>query len=108
MNEQYWIDGARECLDAEGISATDEQVERIGKRLAGGAEVEAECTGIIEQTKSCATKQKTPEQLKIERLEYAVQRLASRLGVSVDVDRCEILFYTPVGTSHWGTTRERL
>ncbi len=37
MNEQYWIDGARECLESEGIQATAEQIERIGRRLAGGA-----------------------------------------------------------------------
>jgi hypothetical protein len=107
MNEQYWIDGARECLESEGIQATDEQITRIGQRLAGGAMVEAECTGLTERT-AAGKPQKTAEQIRIEKLEDAIQRLADRLGVSVDIDAREIVYYTPVGTSHVGTTRSRL
>lgn len=107
MSLEYITLGFETCLSEEGIAATPEQIARMAKRFELGLSVMDEATGVIEQTKAGAPK-KTPEQLRIERLEYAVERLAARLGVSCDVDAREIVFYTPVGTSHVGTTRARL
>ena len=104
---EYWTQVIEEILSEEGINVTGEQASRIGKAVAGCATVEAECSGIVEQTRPGST-QKSPDKLRIERLEEIIERLGRRFGVGVDPNTAEISYLTPVGASHWGTTRERL
>jgi hypothetical protein len=107
MSTEYIALGFETCLNEEGIAATPEQIARMAHRFHLGMSVMDEATGVIEQTKSGAP-QKSPEQLRIEKLERIVLGLSRRLGVSVDERTEEMIFYTPVGTSHVGTTRARL
>lgn len=103
----YWEDTLSEIFDENGVTASRQQVEAIAKAIEGAREVEAECTGLIERTRP-GSPQKSPEQLRIERLEDCIRRLSARFGVGIDPDRMELVYLTPVGTSHMGTTRETL
>lgn len=107
MSTTYIALGFETCLSEEGIEATPEQIARMARRFELGMQVMEESTGIVAQTKSGAP-QKSPEQLRIEKLERIVLALSRRLGVSVDEHTEEMIFYTPVGTSHMGTARVRL
>jgi len=104
MSTEYIALGFEACLSEEGIAATPAQIARMAKRFELGMSVMDEATGVIEQTKA-GTPQKSPEQLRIEKLERIVFGLSRRLGVSVDERTEQIVFYTPVGTGHMGTTR---
>lgn len=104
---EYWTITIGEILAEESIACTSEQLERIGRALAGAASVETEYSGIAAQTKPGAP-QKSPERQRIARLEECIQRLSRRFGVGIDPDRMEINYMTPVGTSHYGTHREDL
>lgn len=104
---EYWAESIAEILSEEGIALTQEQATRIGKAVAGCASVEYEYSGIAAST-APGKPQKSEEQKRIERLEEIIHRLGRRFGVGVDVNAGEINYLTPVGTSHWGTTRERL
>jgi len=104
---EYWTESIAEILAEEGISLTQEQAVRIGKAVAGCASVEAEYSGIVAST-APGRPQKSEDQKRIERLEEIIRRLGVRFGVGVDVNAGEINYLSPVGTSHWGTTRERL
>lgn len=104
---EYWTQAAEEILSEEGIELTAEQAARIGKALAGCASVECEYSGVVERTRP-GKPQKSPEQLRIERFEDIIRRLCTRFGVDIDVNAGELIYLTPVGTSHWGTHRERL
>lgn len=103
----YWEDMLSEILDENGVTASRQQVTAIAKVIEGAREVEAECTGVIERTRP-GRPQKSPEAQKIERLEDCIRRLSARFGVGIDPDRMELVYLTPVGTSHMGTTRETL
>lgn len=103
----FWEDTLSEILDENGVTASRQQVVAIAKAIQGAASVEAEYTGIVEQTRPGAP-QKSPEAQRIERLEECIRRLGARFGVGIDPNLMEINYYTPVGTSHWGTTRETL
>lgn len=103
----YWEDSLSEILDENGVTASRQQVVEIAKAIQGAREVEVEYSGIAEQTRP-GKPQKSPETLRIERLEECVRRLGVRFGVGIDPSTMEISYYTPVGTSHVGTTRETL
>jgi 3-methyladenine DNA glycosylase Tag len=103
----YWEDTLSEILDDHGIIASRQQVAAIAKDVAGAAEVETEYSGIAERTKP-GSPQKSPERVRIDRLEDCIRRLSARFGIGIDPDSMEISYYTPVGTSHMGTTRETL
>lgn len=103
----YWIDTLSEIFDEHGIAATTEQLAAVARDVAGAASVEIEYSGLPQRTRPGAP-QKSPDTLRIERLEEAVRRLSWRLGVTTSVERMEISYLTPVGTSHYGTTREDL
>lgn len=107
MSTTYIALGFEACLDEEGITATPEQIARMARRFELGMTVMEESTGIAAQTK-LGKPQKSPEEIRIKRLLEIIDRLARRLGVSVDERMMEIVYYTPVGTSHMGTTRARL
>lgn len=109
MSIEYIATGLETCLSEEGIVATPEQITRMARRFELGMTVMEEATGIVEQTKAGAPK-KSPEAVRIERLLEIINRLCGRLGrdVSVDESAMELVYYTPVGTSHMGTTRARL
>lgn len=107
MSTEYIALGFEACLNEEGIEATPAQIARMARRFELGMSVMEEATGLAAQTKPGAT-QKSAEQLRIEKLERIVLGLSKRLGVSVDEYSEEIVYYTPVGTSHVGTTRARL
>lgn len=107
MSIEYIALGFETCLNEEGIAATPAQIARMAKRFELGMSVMDEATGVIEQTKA-GTPQKSPEKLRIEKLERIVLGLSRRLGVSVDERTEEIVFYTPVTSSHVGTARARL
>lgn len=103
----YWTEIIGDVLAEEGIEITSEQAARLGKSIAGCASVEIESSGIAEQTRP-GKPQPSEEQKRIERLEEIIQRLGKHFGVGVDINAGEILYETPVGTSHWGTSRKRL
>jgi len=103
----YWEDTLSEILDENGVTASRQQVVAIAKALEGAREVEAECTGVVERTR-LGTAKKSPEQLRIEWLEYIIARLGRRYGVTVDINAGELIYLTPVGSGHMGTRRERL
>ena len=103
----YWEDTLSEILDENGVTASRQQVVEIAKAIQGAREVEAEYSGIVEQTRP-GKPQKSPEQVRIERLEECIRRLGARFGVGIDPNQMEITYYTPVGTGHMGTARETL
>lgn len=109
MSVEYIESGFETCLSEEGIAATPEQIARMARRFELGMTVMEEATGIVEQTRAGAPK-KSPEAIRIERLLEIIARLCARLGreVSVDEDAMEIVYLSPVGTAHMGTTRARL
>ena len=101
----YWEDTLSEILDENGVTASRQQVVEIAKAIQGAREVEAEYSGIVEQTRP-GKPQKSPEAIRIERLEECLRRLSARYGVGIDPNTMEVSFLTPVGTSHMGTHRE--
>lgn len=104
---EYWTTIIGDVLAEEGIEITSEQATRLGKSIAGCASVEVEATGVAEQTRA-GKPQPSEEQKRIDRLEEIIQRLGKHFGVGVDINAGEILYETPVGTSHWGTASKRL
>lgn len=104
---EYWAESVAQILCEEGINLTQEQATRVGKAFADCASVEVEYSGIAEQTRP-GKPQKSPEQIRIARLEECIRRLSARYGVGINPDSMEISYLTPVGTSHMGTTQERI
>lgn len=104
MNIEYWKAALDECLMDEGISATPEQINRIGIRLAEGASVLVEYSGEVERTKPGA-KGKTKEEEYIQKLEYTVNRLSDMLDVTVNVNRGEYRYHVNMGTYRASQTR---
>lgn len=107
MTTEYIALGFETCLSEEGIEATPAQIARMARRFQLGMTVMDEATGIAAQTKP-GTPRKSPEAIRIERLLEIIDRLARRLNVGVDERAMEIVYYTPVGTAHVGTTRAPL
>jgi len=103
----YWENALCEIFGDHGVTASTQQIAAIAKDVAGAAEVETEYSGIVEQTKP-GRSQKSPERLRIDRLEDCIRRLSARYNIGIDPDSMEISYLTPVGTSHMGTHREAI
>lgn len=103
----YWQEFVAEVLGENDMPASEAQIIAIAEAFEGARQTEIEYSGISASTKPGAP-QKSAEALRIERLEEAIRRLSARYGVGIDVNRMELSYYTPVGTSHVGTTTEAL